>query len=317
MAEVNKTFDLITVKAKNLELPSGTILLKASSKNIDTSLLARIMEPVYKYLNDYKKIAIAPAIKKYDKELEGITDAKEAEKLAKAVNEELKKLVGNLEKEAERRIAQSWETIKKENKDYAKWALKITAKVTLGVVKIAKSIAALIASSGAKADEYFKIAKSVYGIAKEVKKAIATETKVREDLMKACEKLSAATKDGKAGKSDIKKVKDTASEYEQKLTATRKKASSIAGDLDKLLDLQDQGVKVTPKQEKKINELITQIIDFNEVEQNGRKFAKYANQMADDTKGKMDLQTLKGHASKVKKGIDIAMKVFETAADIL
>lgn len=317
MADVNEKFNLITIKAKNLELPDGQINIKVSSKEVDVSLLGRIMEPVWKYLNDYKKIAIEPAIKKYDTQLGKTTDPEEAEKIAKQVNEELKKLIGNLEKEAENRVKASWEKIKKENKEFAKWSIKITAKVTYGVVKIGKGIAALVASAGAKADEYYKVAKSAVDIAKELKKAFASEAKVREDLMKAVEKLSKATKGGVAGKSEISKVKDTAKEYEQKLTFTRKKASHLAGNLNKLLELQDKGAPTTPKQEKKVNEMITQIIDFNETEKAGRKFAKEAVRLADDTKGKMDLTTLKSHATKVKKGVEIAIKVFEKAAEIL
>lgn len=317
MAEVNKSFDLITVNAKNMDLPNGKITLKVSGKEIDTSLLARIMEPVYSYLNDYRKMAINPAIQKYDKQFEGMNDKKEVEKLAKLVNDELKKLVANLEKEAQNRIKASWEKIKKENKEYTKWKLKIAANITWGVVKIGKSIAALVASSGAKLDEYYKVAKSVYSIAKEVKKAIATETKVREDLMKALEKMAKATKDGKVGKSHITKVEDTVKEYKVKLTAARQKASSMAKPLEKLLQLQDEGVAVTKKQEAAINNMISQIIEFNTTEQNGRKFADFALKKAQDAQGTLDLKTIKAHAEKVKKAIDIAIKVFEVAADIL
>ena len=317
MADVNQKFDLITVSAKNLELPKGTITLKVSSKEIDASLMARIMEPVWSYLNDYRKLAINPAIQKYDKQLEGMSDPKEVEKLTKLVNTELKKLVGSLDKEAQNRIKASWEKIKKENKDYAKWKLKIAANVAWGVVKIGKGIAALVSSAGAKVDEYYKVAKSVYDIAKEVQKALATEVKVRGQLMKACEKLSKATKGGKAGKSDIKTVEDAVKEYNQKLTAARQKASSMSKPLQKLLQLKDQGATVTPKQEKQINDMITQIIDFNTTEQNGRKFSEYAAKMAADTKGKLDLKTLKGYAEKAKKGVEIAIKVFKVAGEIL
>ncbi len=317
MAEVTRTFQLITVKAKNLDLPDGKITLKVSGKEVDTSLLARIMEPVYAYLNDYSKIAINPAIQKYDKEFEGMSDKAEVEKKAKLVNAELKKLVGNLEKEAQNRIKSSWEKIKKENKEYTKWKLKIAANITWGVVKIGKSIAALVASSGAKLDEYYKVAKSVYSIAKEVKKAIATEAKVREDLMKALEKMAKATQDGKVGKSHITKVEDTVKEYKVKLTAARQKASSMAKPLETLLQLQDDGVAVTKKQEKAINDMIVQIIEFNTTEKNGRKFAELALQKTKETQGKLDLKTVKAHAEKVKKAIDIALKVFEVASEIL
>ena len=317
MADVNQKFDLITVSAKNLELPKGTITLKVSAKEVDASLMARIMEPVWSFLNDYRKIAINPAIQKYDKQLEGMSDKKEAEKLAKQVNEELKKLVGTLEKEAQNRVKASWEKIKKENKEFTKWKIKIVANVSWGVVKIGKGIAALIASAGAKADEYYKIAKSVYDIAKEVQKGIASEEKVRGQVMTAMEKLSKATKDGKAGKSDIKKVEDAVKEYKVKLTATRQKASSMAGPLQKLLQLSDQGVEVTRKQEKQINDMIVQIIEFNTIEQTGRKFADEVLRKAKETTGTMDFGTVKAHAEKVKKAIDIAAKVFKTAAEIL
>lgn len=317
MAEVNTSFDLITVKAKNLDLPNGKITLKVSGKELDTSLLARIMEPVYSYLNDYRKLAIAPAIQAYDEQFEGMTDKAEVEKLAKRVNDELKKLVGNLETEAQNRIKASWDKIKKENKEYTKWKLKIAANISWGVVKIGKSIAALAASSGAKLDEYYKVAKSVYSIAKEVKKAIATEIKVREDLMKALEKMAKATKDGKVGKSHITQVEDTVKEYKVKLTAARQKASSMAKPLEKLLQLQDDGVAVTKKQEAAINAMIGQIIEFNTTEKNGRKFADLALKKAQDAQGTLDLKTIKAHAEKVKKAIDIALKVFEVASDIL
>ncbi|MEL6466901.1 MAG: hypothetical protein AAFQ58_18205, partial [Pseudomonadota bacterium] len=105
--------------------------------------------------------------------------------------------------------------------------------------------------------------------------------------------------------------------YKVKLTATRQKASTMAGKLEKLLQLKDKGVPVTSKQEKQINDMIVQIIDFNTTEQNGRKFADQAVQMAKDTKGKLDLKTLKAHADKVKKAVDIAIKVFKAAAEIL
>ncbi len=317
MADLTKKFDLITVNARNLDLPNGNINFKVSSKELDVSLLARIMEPVYEYLNDYRKMAINPSIQKYDKQIEGVTDKKAAEKLAQQVNDELKKLVGNLEKEAQARIARSWEKIKKENREFTKWKIKIVANVTWGAVKIGKGISALIASAGAKADEYYKIAKAVYDIAKEVQKGIATEEKVRGQVMTAVEKLSKATKDGKAGKSDIKKVEDAVKEYKVKLTNTRQKASTMSGPLEKLLQLKDEGVEVTKKQEKQINDMIVQIIEFNTIEQNGRKFADEALKKAQDTKGTMDLKTLKGYAEKVKKGVEIAAKVFKTAAEIL
>ncbi|OED49923.1 hypothetical protein AB838_04920 [Rhodobacteraceae bacterium (ex Bugula neritina AB1)] len=317
MAKVNKSFDLITVKAKNFELPDGKITLEVSGKEIDTSLLARIMEPVYAYLNDYRKVAIGPAIQKYDKQIEGMSDKAEVDKLIKLVNDELKKLVKNLEKEAQNRIAASWKKIQKENKEYTKWKLKIGAKITWGVIKIGKSIAALVASAGAKADEYYKIAKSVYGIAKEVKKAVAKEAKLREDVMKAVEKMAKATKDGKVGKSHITKVEDTVKEYKVKLTAARQKASSMAKPLEQLLQLQDDGVALTKKQEKQINDMIVQIIEFNTTEKNGRAFADFALKKTKEAKGQLDLKTIKAHAEKVKKAIDIALKVFEVASDIL
>ncbi len=309
--------DIVSVKPRHLEMPKGSILLKVSSKDVDINTMERITEPVRTYLNDYRKLAIDPAILKYDAQLDGMTDKKAADKLIKQVNDELKKLVGNLEKEAIARLKSQWDKIKKENKEYAKWKIKIAANVTWGVVKIGKGIAALIASSGAKLDEYYKVAKSAYDIAKEIQKALATEVKVRGDLMKAVEKLSKETEAGKAGKSHIKKIHDTASEYEKKLTATRKKAESMGGPLQKLLQLQDQGATVSKKQEKQVNDMIVQIIDFNTTYDNGLKFAKYATQMADDTKGKMDLKTLKGHAEKVKKGVEIALKVFKVASEIL
>jgi len=309
--------DIVSVKPRHLEMPKGSILLKVSSKDVDINTMERITEPVRTYLNDYRKLAIDPAILKYDAQLDGMTDKKAADKLIKQVNDELKKLVGNLEKEAIARLKSQWDKIKKENKEYAKWKIKIAANVTWGVVKIGKGIAALIASSGAKLDEYYKVAKSAYDIAKEIQKALATEVKVRGDLMKAVEKLSKETEAGKAGKSHIKKIHDTASEYEKKLTATRKKAESMSGPLQKLLQLQDQGATVSKKQEKQVNDMIVQIIDFNTTYDNGLKFAKYATQMADDTKGKMDLKTLKGHAEKVKKGVEIALKVFKVASEIL
>jgi hypothetical protein len=317
MADSTMKVEIITAKPKNLELPKGFIMLKVSSKDIDVSLMDRITDPVRNYLNDYRKMAIDPAILQYDKQLEGMTDKKEADKLAKQVNEELKKLVGNLEKEAENRIKASWEKIKKENTQYTKWKLKIAAKVIWGTIKIAKGLAALVASAGAKADEYYKVAKSAYSIAKELQKAFASESKVREQVMKAVEKLSAATKDGKAGKSHISKVEDAVKEYNQKLTATRQKASSLSGPLEKLLQLQDKGVPVTSKQETQINNMIVQIIEFNTTEDNGRKFAQAALTMANDTKGKLDLKTLKGYAEKTKKGIEMAIKIFKVASDIL
>lgn len=317
MVESTMKVDIISVKAKNLELPSAFIMLKVSAKEVDASLMERITDPVRNYLNDYRKLALNPAIEKYDKLLEGMTDKAAVEKLTKAVNAELKKLAENLEKEAASWIKASWEKIKKENKEYTKWKLKIGIKVTFGVIKIAKGVAALGLSAGAKADEYFKIAKAIYGVAKEIKKALASEAKVREQTMKAVEELASATKDGKAGKKHIKKVEAGVKEYTQKLTAVRQKASSISGPLEKLLSLQDKGVPVTSKQKKQINDMIVQIIDFNETEVAGRAFAKSALLMAKDTKGKMDLATLKGYASKVNKAVKIAIKVFSVAADIL
>ena len=318
MADVNQKFDLISVKAKNLELPNGTITLKVSSKDIDSSLMLRIMDPVWNYLNDYRKIAINPAIQKYDQQLEGIKDKKAADALAKQVNAELAKLVGNLEKEAQNRIKASWDKIKKEDKTYTKWKLKIGAKVTWGAIKIGKGVAALVASGGAKADEYGKIAKAVYGSAKEVQKALASESKVRGQLMTALEAMSKAQKGGKeVGKSHISKVETVVKEYAVKLTATRQKASSMTKGLDKLLELKDQGVAVTPKQEKKINDMIVQIIEFNTTEKLGRKFAAEALRKTQEAQGLLDLKTLAGYASKLKTAVDIAIKVFSTAAEIL
>lgn len=317
MAESSMKVDIVSVKPRHLEMPNGSILLKVSSKEVDPSTMERITDPVRNYLNDYRKLSIDPAILKYDAQLDGMTDKKASEKLIKQVNDELKKLVGNLEKEATNRVKAQWDKIKKENKEYAKWKIKIAAKVTWSAVKIGKGIAALIASSGAKLDEYYKVAKSAVDIAKELQKALATEEKVRGNLMTAVEKLSKETKAGKAGESHIKKVKETASEYEKKLTATRKKAESLSAPLQKLIKLKDQGAEVTKKQEKQVNDMIAQIIEFNTVYDNGLKFAKYAVQMADDTKGKLDFKTLKGHAEKVKKGVEVAIKVFKIASQIL
>lgn len=317
MAEVNQKLDLITVRAKNLELPKGNIALKVSAKEIDASLMARIMEPVWKYLNEYKKLAIDPSIEKYDKQLEGMTDKKAADALAKQVNAELSKLVKNLEKEAQNRIKASWEKIKKENKEYTKWKLKIAANVTFGVIKIGKGIAALISTAGAKVDEYFKIAKSIKSIADELKKALASEAKVRGQLMTALEKMSSATKDGKVGKSHISNVENAVKEYDAKLTAARQKASSLSGPLQKLLELKDKGVPVTSKQEKQINDMIVKIIDFNETEQMGRQFSAAALSKTKEVDGKMDLKTLKGYADKLKTAVNGAIKVFGAVADIL
>ena len=317
MADSTMSVDIVSVKPKNLEMPKSSIMIKVSSKEVDVATMERITEPVRTYLNDYRKMAIDPAIQKYDAQIDGMKDKKEADKLIKLVNDELKKLVGNLEKEATARTKSAWEKIKKENKAYAKWQIKIVAKVTWGVVKIGKSIAALISSSGAKLDEYYKIAKSVHGIAKEVQKALATEEKVRGDLMKAVEALSKATKGGKAGKSDIKKVEDAASEYDKKVTATRKKAESMSGPLQKLLQLKDQGVDVTKKQEKQINDMLTKIVDYNTTYTAGLQMSKSAKQMAADTQGKIDLKTVKGWADKAKKGADALMTVLKVAGEIL
>ena len=316
MADINQTIKLIDVSAKHLELPNGTVTLKVSSKEIDPSTLARIMEPVFSYLNDYRKLAIRPSIEKYDKQLEGMTDAKAAKELAKNVNDELKKLVGNLEKEAQRQIDTSWSKIKKENKAYTKFKLKIGAKVTWGVVKIGKSISALVATSGAKADEYVKIAKSVIGIAKELKTAFASEEKVREQVRSALEDLAKNKKAGKVGKSHIKKVEDSVKLYGNKLTPIRKKAEDMAKKLNKLLELGDK-VDITAKQRGQIDKMINQVIDFNKTEQDGRAFMKAALKVAADVEGKIDLSTVKGYASKLKTAFDAAKKVIEVAADIL
>lgn len=316
MADSTMKVDIVSVKPKHLEMPKSSITIKVSSKEVDVSTMERITEPVRTYLNDYRKV-IDMQIKDYDGKLDGMTDKKEADKLIKQVNDELKKLVGNLEKEAQARTKAGWEKLKKENKAYAKWKIKIGANIVWGTVKIGKGIAALIASAGAKLDEYYKVAKSVYDIAKELQKALATEQKVRGDLMKAVEKLSKEKQNGSAGKSTIKKVEDVASEYEKKLTATRKKAESMAGPLQKLLQLQDQGAEITKKQEKQVNDMIVQIIDFNETYDAGLLMAKTAKQMAADTKGKIDFKTVKGYAEKVKKGVEVTLKVLKVAGEIL
>lgn len=315
--KVEKKFDLITVKAKYLELPSGVIHLSVSSGDIDPSTLETIMLPVYNYLNDYRKMAITPAIEKYDKKLGEMRDAKKASELENLVNKELKTLVGNLQKEAERRIQAGWDKLKKENRAYTKFKIKIGFKITMGIIKIGKGIASLISTAGAKADEYYKIAKSVVDIAKQIKKALDTEETAREQLKKALEDLARAKKGNKVGESHIKEVKNSIAFYNNKLTPIRQDAQKLAGNLQKLLDLGDQGVEITKKQEKQINEMIEQIIKFNENEKTGRAFAKGAQKIIENVEGTIDLKTLLGYAGKLKTAYGIAKKVFSLAADIL
>ncbi|MFZ7112293.1 MAG: hypothetical protein ACOWYE_11465 [Desulfatiglandales bacterium] len=315
--KIEKKFDLITVKAKNFELPGGVIHLSVSSGDIDPSTLETIMLPVYSYLNDYRKTAITPAIEKYDKKLGVMRDAKKAAELESLVNKELRNLVGNLQKEADRRIQAGWDKLKKENRAYTTFKIKIGVKITVGIVKIGKGIAALISSAGARADEYFRIAKSVVGIAKEIKKGLDTEEKAREQLKKSLEGLARAKKGDKVGESHIKEVKNAITFYNIKLTPIRQDAQKLAGSLQKLLELGDRGAEITKKQEKQINEMIEQAIKFNENEKIGRSFAKGAEKIIENVEGTLDLKTVTGYEAKLKKAYGIARKVFSAAAEIL
>ncbi|MEM1382377.1 MAG: hypothetical protein AAF713_11160 [Pseudomonadota bacterium] len=324
MADLKQNFQLITAKPKNIEVPKGAIELSISVKELNVSDLERVMMPVWSYLNDYRKLAIDPAIVEYDKKVGDMTNEQEAKKLEALVNNELKKLVDNLQKQAEKMANDNWNKLKKANQAYTKYKVKIGAKITWGVIKIGKSIAALVASSGAKADEYFKIAKSCIDIAKQVKTALLTEADVREQVRKALEDMSKAKKDGKVGKSHVAKVKDTVKLYQQKLTGVRKKAGNLSKDLVALLDLQKKGVDVSAKQAKQIDAMIAEIQKFNTLEKDGASFAKAAIAAADAVESEVDLKTvLKAaksaydYGSKLKKAVDVSIKVFDVAAQIL
>ncbi|MEM9049332.1 MAG: hypothetical protein AAGC92_11500 [Pseudomonadota bacterium] len=319
MADATMKIDLTGFQTKHLELPNGNIEISLGHKAINANDAARLVAPVYKYLNDMKKNHIAPVISRFDANVGAAETAEEAAKLEKQVNALLTSAIDGLKKEATKRLTAAWETKKKENKALLKFKVKIGAKVTWGVVKIGRSIAKLVATKGTKADEYVKIFKACVAIAKELKKALKSETSARADLVAALSGMEAATTNNIVGSSHVKTVKTAVALYVQKLTGVRQKANKLADNLTKLLDLQDGGATVSTKQAKKVQDLLDRIIEYNLIEATGRDFAKSALEAAKSVDSRVDLPTIiswlkkaRDFAKTVKSGVDAVRSALDT-----
>ena len=106
----------------------------------------------------------------------------EAEKMIQATNQSIKNALASAEGAAQKAIEARLKKEAQGDKNLTEARVRTTLKVSTGVIKIAGSVAKLVATSGADVSAYVTIAKQVYAIGKEISKEFAKDDKLRAKL---------------------------------------------------------------------------------------------------------------------------------------
>ncbi|UWQ65154.1 hypothetical protein K3723_20575 (plasmid) [Leisingera caerulea] len=149
--------------------------------------LKRLEEAGMAELERYEKVITEEAVKldaKVGKLMEtpGAAAQKEAEKMIQATNASIKNAMDSAEGAAQKAIEARLKKEAQGDKLLKEARVKTTLKVGLGTIKIAGSVAKLVATSGADVTSYKTIVVEVVKLGMEINQQLKNEAKLRKDL---------------------------------------------------------------------------------------------------------------------------------------
>ncbi|MFY0312231.1 hypothetical protein ACFMBG_20310 [Leisingera sp. D0M16] len=149
--------------------------------------LKRLEEAGMAELERYEKVITEEAVKldaKVGKLMEtpGAAAQKEAEKMIQATNASIKNALDSAEGAAHKAIEARLKKEAQGDKLLKEARVKTTLKVGLGTIKIAGSVAKLVATSGADVTSYKTIVVEVVKLGMEINQQLKNEAKLRKDL---------------------------------------------------------------------------------------------------------------------------------------
>lgn len=190
--------DLVRSKPKlnYIELPKYRVdvefevTTKGTVKKPDpapSTKLKRLEEAGMAELERYEKVITEEAVKldaKVGKLMEtpGAAAQKEAEKMIQATNASIKNAMDSAEGAAQKAIEARLKKEAQGDKLLKEARVKTTLKVGLGTIKIAGSVAKLVATSGADVTSYKTIVVEVVKLGMEINQQLKNEAKLRKDL---------------------------------------------------------------------------------------------------------------------------------------
>jgi len=290
--ELRYDVDFITVDVKSLIEPSGkaTFTVETPGKIDDVyvkQMLQDAVTPVVEDTNTMVKKICEDAQIQLDNLTQGKKSLSEEEQkkviqLVKKVNDDYATLVQAANVAAQKRLNDTWEKLKKEDKVLRNHRIKVGLKIGKEAFKIAANVATLVASMGADVTAYISIAMSVknlFVLAKTELEGLGTKQEV---VMTDIEKLKKSLDDNKNKLSTKKMVwkkfyesfisdprenlEKSVKELELKMISARRSIQGAAKSLDGLLEATqalDEG-PARQKAESKINSTIQKIIDSND-----------------------------------------------------
>ncbi|MGO4854389.1 hypothetical protein [Phaeovulum sp. W22_SRMD_FR3] len=156
-------------------------------KPVPSTAMDRLKSAADKVMLDYEKIITEEAIR-----LDGKIDAlmKQptkknlalAEQMLRDANMSIKNALASAEPAAQKAVEKRLKEEGQKDKLLKEARVKTAVKVTVGVIKIASSVAVLVASHGAEVTSYKTIVMEVYKLGMEVKQQLKDEAKLRKDL---------------------------------------------------------------------------------------------------------------------------------------
>ncbi len=160
---------------------------------VPSTALKRFEAAGMKELERYEKIITEESVK-LDKKIgvlmktPGPKAQAEAEKLIQGVNMSIKNALNSAEGAAQVAIQKQIKVESNKDKLLKEARVKTTLKVTYTAIKISLNTARLVASSGADADAWKRIAKDLYSLGKELQQQLKGEEKLRKELISAIQK---------------------------------------------------------------------------------------------------------------------------------
>jgi ABC-type transporter Mla subunit MlaD len=296
-------YSLLSLTTERLGKIDGEIVIEIKHEN------AKILAEIYEGLNTIKlkandtiKTKIMhwdTMVASYAKTVATQEQMRVIKSLKRKVKDELDAYVAEATKEAQEHVLKVIQDNKNLSKDVKKQTAITVGKVSFKITKVLMSVGKLVASAGAKADEYVKILKNLKGIYDEIVKATRSEEKVRADLIKALSKLEG---DAAAVSSTlVDAARAAAKDYENKLKSLNVQITNMAQEVGDLVDHAGDAVK--------LDNLLKSIDELNEIEDEGEKFLNAAYDQIRLTKGKFDLKSALALGGKLAKALQVVLKV--------
>ncbi|PLS20733.1 hypothetical protein [Neptunicoccus cionae] len=172
----------------DVEIEITTTGLLKKPKEAPTSVFDRLEKVGRAVFDDYEKIITAEAAK-LDKKIDLLMQQpsgkglKQAQEMTKTTNTMIKQAIAGAQGAADKAIADALKKEGQRDKLLKEARVKTGFKVTMGFVKIAGSVAKLVATSGADASSYKTIVTELYGLGKELQQQLKNEAKLRKDLL--------------------------------------------------------------------------------------------------------------------------------------